>query len=157
METVKGFRNDEIPKTQVENNTYNDIGTELKSNSTITDTITTNKNDISTPGIFSSLDLGDYVSGSFPVPVIPQIHEKKMNEVICEPTTTSMNSTIPQVPKYNVEETREKEKNVKFIETNDNINDNNVVITESGLDFSDIINNLPGWKSFISLVKRNVD
>ncbi|CAI2168383.1 8363_t:CDS:2, partial [Funneliformis geosporum] len=85
-------------------------------------------------------------------PVIPQIPENTQNEAISE-SPFYMNTTLApkelEIPNANIEGTREKEKS-NFLESSDNVNDNN----ESGLDFSEIINSLPGWKSFVSMVKK---
>ncbi|RIA85112.1 hypothetical protein C1645_831288 [Glomus cerebriforme] len=160
-ENVKDFKNDENPKTQMID-AKNNIGAELKSNLTNMRYLVTNQKDTLTSERSSSLNLGDYVSRSFPVPVISQqIHEKVQKESTCE----QMNSMTPQkeleIPKDNFEETqKEINTNIKdkdsIIETSDNVNNHNGIMSESGLDFSEVVNNLPDWKSFVFWLKGNV-
>lgn len=140
----------------------NNAATELKSDFTNIGSLTTNQKGILTSERFSSLNLGDYVSRSFPALVISQkILENEKKEDICEQT----NSMISQeIPKYNFEGKQEHQVEKKEINNNINIKDNNDTIensddnnnndsenmqSESGLDFSEVVNSLPGWKSFV--------
>ncbi|CAG8533990.1 10342_t:CDS:2 [Funneliformis caledonium] len=144
----------EFPQTKVDSNTHNNIGTELNFNLTNIGIMKPDHINISTSEKFSPLGLRDNVGRLFPVHVIPQIPENTQNDPIFE-STVSMNSKIAQkeleIPNFNIEGTQEKEKN-NFLESSDNVNNNN----ESGLDFSEIVNSLPGWKSFVSLLFRKI-
>jgi hypothetical protein len=117
-----------------------------------------NQKDVLAPEEPSSLNLGDYVSRSFPDPVIPQIPEGTQKEDIREQTIPQKES---EIQKYNFEQTQkyqEIDSNEDTISSDNN--DNGIMrstIIESGLDFAEVVNNLPGWRSFVSLVKGNVD
>ncbi|PKY41993.1 hypothetical protein RhiirA4_396741, partial [Rhizophagus irregularis] len=97
--------------------------------------LTTNQKGTLTSERSISLNLGDY-------------------EDICEQT----NSMISQeIPKYNFEGKQEHNTNINIKDNNDaiensddnNNNDSENMQSESGLDFSEVVNSLPGWKSFV--------
>ncbi|CAB4410009.1 unnamed protein product [Rhizophagus irregularis] len=114
--------------------------------------LTTNQKGTLTSERSISLNLGDYVSRSFPAS--QKILEKEKKEDICEQT----NSMISQeIPKYNFEGKQEHNTNINIKDNNDaiensddnNNNDSENMQSESGLDFSEVVNSLPGWKSFV--------
>jgi hypothetical protein len=147
----------------------NNTGTELKSDVTnIGGSLTTNQKEILLSERSSSLNLEDYVSKSFPA--LEKLFEKEKKEDICEQTNYMISQ---EIPRYNLEgnqKYQEKKKEININNTNikdnndaieknndNNNNDNENERSESGLNFLEIVNGLPGWKSFVSLVNRNVD
>ncbi|PKY18767.1 hypothetical protein RhiirB3_405985 [Rhizophagus irregularis] len=62
-----------------------------------------------------------------------------------------------EIPKYNFEGKQEHNTNINIKDNNDaiensddnNNNDSENMQSESGLDFSEVVNSLPGWKSFV--------